>query len=209
MIRSKYMNSVFFELLHHNPLLIGFFNKVLFEKSSQEANYILFHTGNNGDVKNTMLRLLSEYLWGDEFRNNIMECYFKLLFSFLFRHKQSEMETPVPLTNAEIHFNEIMSYINKDFRTATLTSTSEYVHLSKQYICRIIQQVAGTSFSKLLMDVKLKKATQYLTETDIKLEDIADFTGFSDVSHFSRIFKQHTGIPPSRYRAERAEGLYL
>ncbi|WP_018751964.1 AraC family transcriptional regulator [Paenibacillus sanguinis] len=206
MIRRKYINSLFFELFHHNPPLIHFFNKVLFEKSSQEeANYILFHTGSNKDVKETILRLFSEYLWGDEFRNNIMECYLKLLFSFLFRHKQSEIETPVALTNAEVHFNEIMNYINKDFRTATLASTSEYVHLSKQYICKIVKQAAGTSFSRLLIDVKLKKATQYLLESNIKLEDIADFTGFSDVSHFSRIFKQHTGIPPSRYRAEQAD----
>lgn len=116
------------------------------------------------------------------------------------------METPVPLTNAEVHFNEIMNYINKDFRTATLASTSEYIHLSKQYICRIIQQVSGTSFSKLLMDAKLRKATQYLTETNIKLEDIADSTGFSDASHLSRTFKQHHGISPSRYRAEHKIG---
>jgi len=202
MIRRTYIDSVFFDLFHHNPPLISFFNKVLFEETRQEANYILFHTGSNEDVRETMLRLFSEYMWGDEFRNNIMECYLKLLFSFLFRHKQSEIETPISLSNAELHFNTIMNYINKDFRSATLSSTAEYLHLSKQYICRIIQQVSGTNFSKLLMDVKLKKVQQYLLETNIKLDDIADSTGFSDVSHLSRIFKMRYGIPPSKYRAE-------
>lgn len=202
MIRHKYIDSVFFDLFHHNPPLISFFNKVLFEETNQESNYILFHTGSNDDVRETMLRLFSEYLWGDDFRNNIMECYLKLLFSFLFRLKQSEIETPIALSNAEIHFNEIINYINKDFKSATLTSTAEHVHLSKQYVCRIIQQVSGTNFSKLLMKVKLKKVKQYLLETNIKLEDIADSTGFSDVSHLSRIFKLHYGIPPSKYRTE-------
>ncbi|MEK3794431.1 AraC family transcriptional regulator [Paenibacillus sp. FSL R7-0204] len=202
MIRRKYIDSVFFELFHHNPPLISFFNKVLFEETKQESNYILFHTGDNDDVRETMLRLFSEYLWGDEFRNQIMECYLKLLFSFLFRHKQSDIETPTSFSNIELHFNEIMNYIRKDFRSATLSSVAEYMHLSKQYICRIIQQVSGTSFSKLLMDVKLRKAVQYLMESNLKLEDIADYTGFSDVSHFSRTFKTHYGLSPSKYRTQ-------
>ncbi|PWW38884.1 MULTISPECIES: helix-turn-helix transcriptional regulator [Paenibacillus] len=126
----------------------------------------------------------------------------KLLFSFLFRHKPSDIETPTSLSNIELHFNEIMSYIRKDFRSATLTSTAEHMHLSKQYICRIIQQVSGINFSKLLFDVKLKKAVQYFKESKLKLEEIADLTGFSDVSHFSRTFKSHFGLTPSKYRAQ-------
>ncbi|WP_149846540.1 AraC family transcriptional regulator [Paenibacillus sp. 37] len=202
MIRRKYINSVFFDLFHHNSLLVSFFNKALLDENNNDTNYILFHTGNNSDVSETMLRLFSEYLWGDEFRNQIMECYLKLLFSFLFRHKQSDIETPTSLSNIELHFNEIMSYVRKDFRFATLASAAEYMHLSKQYICRITQQVSGTSFSKLLMAVKLKKAVQYLNESNLKLEEIADFTGFTDVSHFSRTFKSHLGLSPSKYRAQ-------
>ena len=37
------------------------------------------------------------------------------------------------------------------------------------------------------------------------LTEIAFDVGFSDVSYFSRCFKEHFGCPPSKYRAQKAE----
>ncbi|MDY8025499.1 helix-turn-helix domain-containing protein [Paenibacillus polymyxa] len=198
MLRRKYITSVFFDLFNHNSLMVSFFNKVLSNES--DNNYILFHTGVNLEIRETVLHLFKEYFWEDEFQNNIMECYLKLLFGLLFRNKTSDIETPIKLTRIEMHYNEIFNYITKNFRVATLTSASEHVHLSKQYICRIISHVTGSSFSTLLRDIKLKKVQQYLVETSLKLEDIVVYTGFSDISHLSRVFKDEFGISPSKYR---------
>jgi AraC-like DNA-binding protein len=202
-MRNKYITSGFFDLFNQNSLLVGFFNQVIL--SGANNNYILFHTGINNDIRETVLHLYIEYLYGDEFQNVIMECYLKLLFSFLFRYKSSDIDSTITSTNLESHYNEILNYINKNFRSATLISTAEHIHLSKQYICRIINQVTGSNFSTLLIDIKLKKVKLYLTETTLRLEDIAEYTGFSDVSHLSRIFKIKFGIPPSKYRLQNKE----
>ncbi|PAD44079.1 AraC family transcriptional regulator [Bacillus sp. 7520-S] len=204
MIRQKYISSVFLDLFNHNLHLTGFFNNVL--SSNQTANhYILFHTGVNPDIQRTILLLYIEYLWGDELRNNIIECYLQLLFSFLLRYDIANIESSVSFSSTELHYNKILNYITNNFRSATLTSTADHVYLSKQYICRIIKQMTGSNFSTILMDIKLSKVKVYLIESNLNLETIAEHTGFSDVSHMSRAFKGKIGTTPSKYRLQNKE----
>jgi AraC-like DNA-binding protein len=47
------------------------------------------------------------------------------------------------------------------------------------------------------------KARTLLARTNTPLLDIALTCGFSDQSHFNRVFKKHTGVPPGQYRRHR------
>jgi transcriptional regulator GlxA family with amidase domain len=48
--------------------------------------------------------------------------------------------------------------------------------------------------------MRVEKAIQLLHSSKYSLTEIAFLTGFSDQSHFTRIFKKHTGENPSFYR---------
>jgi AraC-like DNA-binding protein len=58
----------------------------------------------------------------------------------------------------------------------------------------------GTSYRQLLDGAREKIATEYLTASELPLEDIAALTGFSDAGNFHRAFKKWTGRPPSALR---------
>ena len=45
-----------------------------------------------------------------------------------------------------------------------------------------------------------------MKQNQYSLTEIAYLTGFSDQSHFTRIFKQHTGKSPSAYKKDWAKG---
>ena len=47
---------------------------------------------------------------------------------------------------------------------------------------------------------RLTKAKEMLEITALPVNDICFSVGFENVSHFSRIFKEHYGVPPSHYR---------
>ena len=51
-----------------------------------------------------------------------------------------------------------------------------------------------------------KKAIDLIITNQYSLTEVAYLTGFSDQSHFTRIFKQHTGKSPSAYKKELAKG---
>ena len=48
-------------------------------------------------------------------------------------------------------------------------------------------------------ELKMKKAKEMLKSDYGSITDIAHFLGYLDIYDFSRVFKKHTGIPPSKY----------
>ncbi|MDX1804051.1 MAG: AraC family transcriptional regulator ligand-binding domain-containing protein [Alcanivorax sp.] len=58
-----------------------------------------------------------------------------------------------------------------------------------------------TSFQMILDDVRSKLATQYISGSDISIQELAYTLGYNDVSNFRRAFRRWTGVTPSAYRA--------
>ena len=50
---------------------------------------------------------------------------------------------------------------------------AEHMHISKRQLSRVLQQLYGTSFRKLLIDVRMSRAVQLLGTTDFPAEEIA------------------------------------
>ncbi|MGF1689726.1 helix-turn-helix transcriptional regulator [Photobacterium kagoshimensis] len=55
-------------------------------------------------------------------------------------------------------------------------------------------------FSKLINDVKLKKARDYLTYSDLSITQVANKSGFDNLAYFSNLFKKHYQLTPSQFR---------
>jgi AraC-like DNA-binding protein len=58
----------------------------------------------------------------------------------------------------------------------------------------------GTSFGQLLDDVRRTRATRYLDDDAMSVQEIAAALGFSSASAFHRAFKRWMGITPQDYR---------
>lgn len=58
----------------------------------------------------------------------------------------------------------------------------------------------GTSYQKILNKVRCHLSIEYLSKTDIAIEDISNLIGFSDVTNFRHAFKKWVGQTPSYYR---------
>lgn len=61
----------------------------------------------------------------------------------------------------------------------------------------------GTTYTKLLAEVRLHAAEGYLTSTDHSVDDIAFLLGFSESSAFVRAFQRGHGMGPAAYRRSR------
>jgi YesN/AraC family two-component response regulator len=56
------------------------------------------------------------------------------------------------------------------------------------------------SFGEYIRKLRIEKATDLLRSSKHSLSEIAYLNGFSDQSHFTRIFKKHTGKSPAEFR---------
>ena len=65
-----------------------------------------------------------------------------------------------------------------------------------------IQSVMGVSPMVYVNRKRIEKAKRWLWESDLSIREIAERLGLEGY-YFSRLFKHHTGISPSAYRASR------
>lgn len=68
------------------------------------------------------------------------------------------------------------------------------------YLATSFQKQFGVSIGEFVRARRIVHARELLTTSDQPLSDVARFLGFSDQSHFCRIFKKHTGLSPLEYR---------
>lgn len=87
--------------------------------------------------------------------------------------------------------------------TLTLKEVSQSLNVHPAYLSREFSKYFDDlSFGDYIRKLRIEKAMQLLNESDRSLAEIAYLTGFSDQSHFTRIFKKHTGKSPSVFRKE-------
>ncbi len=58
----------------------------------------------------------------------------------------------------------------------------------------------GTSYTKLVKEIRKSKAEKYLKDRNISIDDITYILGFSETSAFHRAFKSWTGVTPQQFR---------
>ncbi|MBO4905908.1 MAG: helix-turn-helix domain-containing protein [Bacteroidaceae bacterium] len=72
--------------------------------------------------------------------------------------------------------------------------------MSRTTLFRRIRVVSGQSPTDFIKTVRLERAAQLITTTDHTIAAIADMTGFSSASYFSKCFKQKYGVLPKNYK---------
>ena len=83
----------------------------------------------------------------------------------------------------------------------TLKELSKNLDVNPSYLSREFSKHFGNlSFGDYIRKQRIDRAIGLMAVPSYSLTDIAYFTGFSDQSHFTRIFKKHTGENPSGYR---------
>ncbi|MDB5247984.1 MAG: hypothetical protein JWQ40_2378 [Segetibacter sp.] len=89
----------------------------------------------------------------------------------------------------------------------SLTDISKSLDIHPSYLSReFSKHFNNLSFGDYLRKLRIEKAIELMKANEYSLTEIAYLTGFSDQSHFTRIFKQHTGKNPSAYKKEWAKG---
>lgn len=83
----------------------------------------------------------------------------------------------------------------------TLKELSKNLDVNPSYLSReFSKHFDNLSFGEYIRKQRIDKAIELMKTPSYSLTDIAYYTGFSDQSHFTRIFKKHTGFSPSLYR---------
>jgi AraC-like DNA-binding protein len=81
-----------------------------------------------------------------------------------------------------------------------LEDYAELCHRSLSTFKRDFQQIYNETPGKWIMKRRVERAANILANSNLSVSQVAFETGFEDLSHFSRIFKQITGKNPTEYK---------
>lgn len=131
-----------------------------------------------------------------------MTCLFYDLLILLARHYSETGKNSKP--NDILHMEQVAEFIEKNYAS----------HLQRQDAAKIFgrgvrmfsdafNKSFGMSFSDYLTQIRLRHAQQMLTETQMRISEIALECGFCDSNYFCAVFRKVYGITPRKYRLER------
>ena len=74
----------------------------------------------------------------------------------------------------------------------------------EECICRETLEETGLTLTEYITKYRLERAQSLMRDTAVPLTQIAEQTGYSDVSYFSRSFKKYFGVSPRAARIAKA-----
>ena len=97
-------------------------------------------------------------------------------------------------------------YIRANLESVTVASLCEHVGLKERTLRNLFYRTCRCSPKQRIMTIRLERAAELLAGTTLHLYEIAETLGFSSQFHFSRCFREHYGMSPTRYRKIVPEG---
>lgn len=100
---------------------------------------------------------------------------------------------------------EIQHYIEAHYsEEISLSALSRQFYADSCYISHLFKKITGFTFKEYLILYRLSKAKELLIQTGMDVTRVGLESGFSNVSHFIRMFKKHENETPYQYRKKLA-----
>ena len=123
------------------------------------------------------------------------------LMDLLFDEKHFR-QTPISIGSQREKqiFDEVTAYLVRSHGRFHREELEKQLHYSGDYIYKIVHKYTGLSLFEYGMDFCMREAAELLTESDLTIEEIIRRLGFSNQTHFYKLFKEHHGESPAKYR---------
>ncbi len=77
---------------------------------------------------------------------------------------------------------------------------AQQVNMSYSWFRRIFKEYTGFAPHQYILELKIQKGKELLTNTDLSVKEIAYDVSFDNPDHFCVCFKKNTGMTPGNYR---------
>ncbi len=100
------------------------------------------------------------------------------------------------------------AYINEQYtgEDISLERVAAAVNVSPAYFSHLFKKEVGVSLISYITALRMEKAKNLLSCSNMKISEVARQVGYSDYHYFSGMFKRHAGLTPSEFRAMRETG---
>lgn len=163
--------------------------------TNSSSSYIHFEVSDVLPIQNLVENLIYTLIYGTSNKRNINQSTMGLLILNLINYTDR-----VAGENDDKIVLSVLRYIENNYRDGSLTELADRLHYDFTWLSREIKQRTGRTYTELLQDKRLAQAKFLLRNTGMKISDVANETGYDNISYFHRLFRGEYGMSPKKYR---------
>ncbi len=102
---------------------------------------------------------------------------------------------------------ELRAYIEDHLEAdLTITTLARRAHLNAKYLGELFKEVTGEPLGEYIIHARMRRACALLTDSPLKVYEVAGRVGYGSPRHFATMFRATTGLTPAEYRERQRQG---
>ena len=153
-------------------------------------------------ARQTLHRMLESLLDGQDDPSGFKKSYRHTVLNMLLFFIVLQMRRQDPAEKEGYgRMSQVVSYIHGHYQEEiSLEHLARRFYISPYYLCREFKRYTNSTVVQYINITRVMNAQRRFMETDKNITEICRETGFSNLTHFNRVFKSVTGMTPSGYR---------
>lgn len=159
----------------------------------------IYATWISNHFKDEDAELIFEYDILCELFPNVFELLFQLESDFNEINQKAAFQNNI----SNKTFTTIFHFIEKNYlKQINITQLSDEFHINACYFSQLFRKEMGCTFTDYLAKKRIEYSCKLLNETDLKINEIAEISGFNDYFYYSRVFRKIMKCTPTEYRSK-------
>lgn len=164
----------------------------------------VFYPKHGDIVQDLIMRIQAEYFTKEPYADAALSSLMSDLLVHIAREQDTEKleaDLDKPLLNLFCQARYTM--LSNCEREWASTNMSQMVSLSRSQFYKYYNDFFGVSPMQDLTNARIEKAKYLLMNHELSVTEVAKRCGYASIHHFSRTFKEHTGVSPLKYIHDR------
>ena len=198
LIRVETLQTVVSRSYSDQDIITDFCMRILYGKTVQPM--LVWRTGETSKPMRVVLDLMEQCEVDSPLTDKLLCSMMEVLFIYLLRDHKDNFTVGKPLRKNDASVLNIMRYAQNHYASISLKSLAKQFNYSETYLSHLIKSYYGRTFQEMMTEYRLQNAAKLLRQSDASIAEILDTIGYSEKSHFFRVFKRFYGITPHEYR---------
>ncbi|PWV48839.1 AraC family transcriptional regulator [Chitinophaga sp. S165] len=174
----------------------------ILKNASHQPGCIIRNTADNSIIGPLMEAIVREQENNALYNRELIQQYVNTLILIVARNIAAGLPEKISEQTEEKAL-DILQYIQQHIYQPEKIKAeyiSKHLGISESYLGRYFKKHANETMQQYITNYKLKLIENRLLHSNLRIVEIADEFGFTDKSHFNRIFKKYRGMNPSEFR---------
>ena len=162
-----------------------------------QLKFLHFKSGGILPVKNLFENLIYTFLYSHA-SNRAIELTMGLVLLH-FTNNASSLAQTNELTDLVLW---VLEYIENNYKDGSLSKVADELHYDFFWLSREIKRQTGKTYTELVQEKRLSQAAFLLSNTQLRIQEIATTVGYNNQSYFYKLFEEKYGTSPKKFRSK-------